>query len=209
MARIEADGEAPLAPSARRQRVLDAAAGLFARGGYHGVGTRQIADSLNIKVASLYFHFRSKEQALEEVCEHGIQCSLDSLDRVLAGATGLVDRLHGLFSTMEEDVGRHGDYMQVYLNERRHLPPEASERLEAMTRRYGKAIRDLFREAKARGELHPTLSAHEASLIAIGALRNVWTFHVEWSGTDAEAYARTAPDALIRAVAAPGPPTMT
>lgn len=206
MARIETDGEPRLKPDERRQRVLDVAAEMFARGGYHGVSTRQIADGLNIKVASLYFHLKSKEQALEEVCELGIQCSLDSLDRILRDTAGLTPRLRGLFSTMADDLGNRADYMRVYLNERRHLPAEAAERLQAMTYQYGRGIRRLFREAQARGELHPSLSPHGASLIAIGALRNVGIFFVEWPKADFDAYFRAAPEALIRSVAAPAVP---
>jgi AcrR family transcriptional regulator len=52
-----------------RDRILDAAADLFARKGYHAVSIREITRAVGIKESSLYNHFRSKEQLLEEILD--------------------------------------------------------------------------------------------------------------------------------------------
>ena len=46
------------APSGRRRlsEVVDAAAKVFARRGYHGASTQDIADVLGIRQASLYYY---------------------------------------------------------------------------------------------------------------------------------------------------------
>ena len=58
-------------PGARRRlsEVIDAAAKVFARRGYHGASTQDIADLLGMRQASLYYYFDSKEAALEAVCQ--------------------------------------------------------------------------------------------------------------------------------------------
>ena len=63
------------ATSARRRlsEVVDAAAKVFARRGYHGASTQDIADVLGIRQASLYYYFESKESALELVCASGVE----------------------------------------------------------------------------------------------------------------------------------------
>src|SRR5512145_134581 len=73
--------------SARRQEAIDAAAAVFARVGYHGASTRAIAETLGIKVASLYFHIGSKEDALAEICLLGMQRSLGYLYEASQKAT--------------------------------------------------------------------------------------------------------------------------
>jgi len=59
------------APSVQsmRDRILDAAADLFARKGFYAVSIREITRTVGIKESSLYNHFRSKEQLLEEILD--------------------------------------------------------------------------------------------------------------------------------------------
>ena len=54
------------APSSR-DKILDVAEALFARRGYAGIGLREVADASGLAKASLFHHFRSKEQLYHEV----------------------------------------------------------------------------------------------------------------------------------------------
>ena len=62
----------------RREQILDAAAELFARYGFHGVGIDDIGKAVGISGPALYRHFRSKDAMLAEMLT-GIS------DRLLAG----------------------------------------------------------------------------------------------------------------------------
>jgi AcrR family transcriptional regulator len=70
----------------RRRQILEVAFGLFARKGYDGATTREIAEEAGINEALLFRHFSSKENLywtmIEEVCQprgrsHRIQKLLD------------------------------------------------------------------------------------------------------------------------------------
>jgi AcrR family transcriptional regulator len=50
--------------AATRERILDVALGLFARQGFNGTRLRQIAESLGLTKAALYYHFESKDDIL-------------------------------------------------------------------------------------------------------------------------------------------------
>ena len=54
----------------QQQRVaaIRAAASVFADKGFHGATTKDIATQLGIKQGSLYYYFKSKVEALHEVC---------------------------------------------------------------------------------------------------------------------------------------------
>ncbi|MGH3620378.1 MAG: SACE_7040 family transcriptional regulator [Sciscionella sp.] len=54
------------APS-RREQILTAAAGLFAKRGFHGVGIDDIGAAVGISGPALYRHFRSKDAMLGEM----------------------------------------------------------------------------------------------------------------------------------------------
>jgi AcrR family transcriptional regulator len=47
-----------------RARLLDAALRAFARTGFHGTGTRDIAEAAGMSPAAVYVHYRSKEELL-------------------------------------------------------------------------------------------------------------------------------------------------
>lgn len=54
----------------RRSQVLDAAMDLFARQGYRGTTTRQIADHAGVNEAIIFRHFASKEELYWAILDH-------------------------------------------------------------------------------------------------------------------------------------------
>lgn len=70
--------------STRREQILAAAAELFARHGFHGVGIDEIGAAVGVSGPALYRHFRSKDAMLGEM--------LTSISEILlAGAQGRRD----------------------------------------------------------------------------------------------------------------------
>ncbi|MDT7702859.1 MAG: hypothetical protein QOJ30_5184, partial [Pseudonocardiales bacterium] len=60
----------PAAPrtrsGARRAEIVALASRMFRERGYHAVGMRAIAEAADMQAASLYHHFRNKEELLLE-----------------------------------------------------------------------------------------------------------------------------------------------
>ena len=73
MSQQPAPGVKSAKPKRRTAEIVAAAAKVFARRGYHGASTQDIADVLGIRQASLYYYFESKEAALEAVCTEGMR----------------------------------------------------------------------------------------------------------------------------------------
>ncbi|HEY6870446.1 MAG TPA: TetR/AcrR family transcriptional regulator [Novosphingobium sp.] len=177
-ARNAAGPESRARGDARRQQVLDAAAATFSRLGYHGASTRAIADALGIKVASLYFHFASKEEALEQICTLGMLRTIGYLDRAMAEADDLRGRLRRFFERQRDDLLAHADYVSVAIFEGRHLGPEARRRVAAHAGQLRGRIDAMFAEAAGRGELHAEVAPREARFIMIGTLRSISELYV-------------------------------
>src|SRR3984957_10699844 len=60
-----------------RDSILEAAAKLFRRQGYSATTLRQIASMAEIKAASIYYYFDSKEAILDEVLHRGLLSVFD------------------------------------------------------------------------------------------------------------------------------------
>lgn len=165
--------------SAKRQRVIKAAAAMFARYGYQGVSTREIADSLGLTVSSLYFHVASKDQLLEEVCKIGIERPLHVLRHALQSAPDLASRLHLFFAAHRDELKQNADFITVHIQERQHLSKDALERVDDFSRQLRKELDRMYLEAEQRGELHPSLTPRQATMITIGTIRNLTRLYTE------------------------------
>ena len=200
--RMSVDKDEPPAEgnTVRRQEVIDAVAAFFARHGFHGVGTRALADAVGIKVSSLYFHVKSKDHALAEVCHHGIDPPIDFVAQAQALDKPLDQKLKLYFELMYSQLLKEADYAIVFVSERKHLGGEERKQIDQKLKRFRKALLSLFESAAASGELHPDLTPRSASFIMIGTIRNLTQLYTEGPFTDFAQFFDDSVKALIRSV---------
>jgi AcrR family transcriptional regulator len=157
------------APPGTGGRILHAALGLFSEYGFHGTSIRQIAGKVGINPATLYAHYRSKEQILAELVLLGHQELYDRLRSALAAAgSAPAERLASL---VREHVLIHADYplLAVVANTELHVlsAGHAATALE-LRARCREFLAGVLAEGASNGEFRlvdPTLTA-----IAIGGL---------------------------------------
>lgn len=120
----------------RRDQILDAAAELFARRGFHGVGIDDIGAAVGISGPALYRHFRSKDAMLGEmltsISEYllaGGRRTLDAADDPAAALAGLI-RFHVAFAL------DHPALITVQERSLGSLTEADRRRVRAMQRRY-------------------------------------------------------------------------
>jgi AcrR family transcriptional regulator len=147
--------------SSRREQILAAAAELFARHGFHGVGIDEIGAAVGVSGPALYRHFRSKDAMLGEM--------LTSIsDVLLAGGLERRDRTEDPAKLLGELVAFHVDFALdnpalITVQERNlgNLTEPDRRRVRASQRRYVEvwvqAIRDTtpaLEEPSARAAAH-------------------------------------------------------
>lgn len=86
-----------------RERIKKAALSLFVKDGYEGARLVDIAKAVNIKTASLYYHFESKEELFTELFN-------DMRNKKMANINVLQQKLNELGSTKERLYCLYSDY---------------------------------------------------------------------------------------------------
>jgi AcrR family transcriptional regulator len=193
---------APPRNSPRRQQVIDAAAAIFSRMGFHGASTRAIADMLGMKVASLYFHIESKDDALEEICVLGTHRSKIYLQQAFEHEGDLAGRIRHFFRLLGEDYVSHADYVNVSIHEGRYLTANAKARLAAVSRAFRAELDAMFEAAAANGELHPQVTPRLARFMVIATMRSSSELYARGNIRDFDNIMLAWVEALIRSLSA-------
>lgn len=125
----KAQAATPAEPEARRDQVLRAAEALFARGGYHGVGLREIAAQVGIRAPSLFKHFPSKH-ALYNAVLRNIFGRLSQVSVRLEGEGPFAERLEAFVHGYVDLVATDPNVSQLLFRELM----ERSEEMDPETR---------------------------------------------------------------------------
>jgi AcrR family transcriptional regulator len=91
-------------PVSRRDELLELAATMFAERGLKATTVRDIADSAGILSGSLYHHFSSKEQMVDEVLRNFLDWLFARYQEIIDSEPNPLERLKGLFMTSFEAI---------------------------------------------------------------------------------------------------------
>lgn len=145
-------------PASRRDELLQLAATMFAERGLKATTVRDIADSAGILSGSLYHHFKSKEQMVEEVLRDFLDWLFDSYQQVLATETTPLDRLKGLFMASFEAIEHRHAQVVIYQDEAKRLSPLPQFGfVDDRNREQRKMWIDLLHDGIADGTFRPDL----------------------------------------------------
>ena len=183
----------------RLSEVVDAAAKVFARRGYHGAATQDIADVLGIRQASLYYYFQSKEAALEAVCASGVDDYAVRAQKILKGNQTSSEKVAQLVFHHLAPMAERLDYTVVFLRERRFLPQPARKRIRAIEQRYERIIQRIIEQGVSSGEFRADLDTRMATLALLGLGNSAALWFGREPGVGLERITQSYVDLLVRA----------
>lgn len=128
----------------RRQGLLDAAAALICRRGYHATSMRDIARATDMLPGSIYYHFASKEELLVAIYTEGVRRIAARVDRAVAGASTPMKRLEAACVAHLEMLLADSDYAQVVVRVLPEDVPSVRGRLTALRDDYEGRFRVLI-----------------------------------------------------------------
>ncbi len=162
-----------------RLRILDAAAKTFRDKGYSATRLADIAEAADTKAGSLYYHFDSKEQMLDEVLERGHRRVAETVRRRiedLGPAAKSGERLRVAILAHLETNLRHDDYAAANIHLPKQIPKSLRRRHIRSHRAYAAYWQDLLLEAQAAGVIRDDADVSMIRLNLFGMMN--WS--IEW-----------------------------
>lgn len=157
----------------KHQAAIRAAASVFAENGFHGSSTRDIAERMGIKQGSLYYYFKSKEDALSEVCLYGVQDYAERMQAIAISDQSFEAKLTATVTSHLTKYREKNEALRVYNAERLYLPATKREKLYQIGSGYRQQLETIFADAASSGQLRSSIDCHFASQAVIG-LCNAW-----------------------------------
>ena len=157
----------------QRQLAIQSAAAVFAEKGFHGASTKDIAERMGIKQGSLYYYFKSKEEALGEVCLYGIEEYALRMQSIASSDQPFEAKLMATITSHLSSYRERNEALKVHNDERLYLPEDKRARLKELGSSYRQELEKIFEEGARTGVLRDTIDCHFAAQAVIG-MCNGW-----------------------------------
>ena len=108
-------------PATRRDELLELAAAMFAERGLRATTVRDIADAAGILSGSLYHHFSSKEEMVDEVLRSFLDWLFERYQQIIDTEPNPLARLKGLFMASFDAIEHHHAEVVIYQDEAKRL----------------------------------------------------------------------------------------
>ncbi|MGH3943171.1 MAG: SACE_7040 family transcriptional regulator [Pseudonocardiaceae bacterium] len=154
---------APSGTSNRREQILQVAARLFARRGFHGVSIAELGAAVGVSGPAFYRHFPGKEALLAEMLIGISEYLLDGATVRAAQAEKPRQALTELVDFHVDFALRHPELITVQDRDLANLPEQPRRQVRALQRAYVEIWVEILRK------LTPGLSAEAARIAAHGA----------------------------------------
>jgi AcrR family transcriptional regulator len=165
------DGQVQRSSGDRRKELVLAAYDRIARMGLEGLRVRDVAGDVGINVATLHYHFPTKESLIQAVVAH----TTGRFGSTFPAARSPADRLRGHLATVRQLLHAEPELFSVLceLTMRVTRDPAIAGMLLETDDPWHNAVRELLRQGEREGSLTVRGDPDEAAALVIAAIKGV------------------------------------
>ena len=144
--------------NSRRDELLELASAMFAERGLRATTVRDIADGAGILSGSLYHHFSSKEEMVDELLRGFLDWLFARYNEIMDNEANPLERLKGLFMASFEAIEHRHAQVVIYQDEAQRLSSQPRfSYIEDMNRQQRKMWVELINQGIDEGHFLPDL----------------------------------------------------
>ena len=145
-------------PGSRRDELLELAAAMFAERGLRATTVRDIADAAGILSGSLYHHFASKEEMVDEVLRGFLDWLFERYQHIVDTEPNPLERFKGLFMASFDAIEDRHAQVVIYQDEaKRLLAQPRFAYLEDLNRKQRQIWVDVLQQGIRDGYFRPDI----------------------------------------------------
>jgi len=145
--------------NSRRDELLELAATMFAERGLRATTVRDIADGAGILSGSLYHHFASKEEMVDELLRSFLDWLFARYREIMDAEANSLERLKGLFMASFEAIEHRHAQVVIYQDEaQRLLSQPRFSYIKDMNRQQRKMWVEVINQGVDEGYFQPDLN---------------------------------------------------
>ncbi len=162
---------------ASKDEIIAAASKLFVEKGFEKTTMEDIANALDIRKGSLYYHIQSKAEIFYEILKLSLQESSKRMEKVQKSKMEPEDKLRNIIATHFDNILKFSLEYQILLNERRYMLNRKQEKhIRKKMKAYENTIFEVLKEgsdAKVfREDLNPRVIT--AGIMGVGNAVYKW-----------------------------------
>jgi len=158
-----------------RERIVEVAAELFRKNGFHSTSLTQILTASGITKGGFYFHFKSKEELGDAVIEYMKDFWVKNVLNEVAREKGALAKIERMFDIMikthEGNVFHGCALLAVLTAEMMEVEQHFSERLRKIYMNWKQSIVQILEQGKQEGLFKEWVNPDSLALLIIGALQ--------------------------------------
>jgi AcrR family transcriptional regulator len=162
-----------------RDDILDAAAQVIRKKGFHGASMADIAEAVNLQKASLYHHVSSKQEILLDLLERALQLLSERISAIATGDAPADEKLRRMIKVYLQSLAENSDLSSVLLFEHRSLDKKSHARHIPHRDKFEGLWRDVVNEGVRAG-----IFACADVPMAVRALMGVMNWTLTWYSPD-------------------------
>jgi AcrR family transcriptional regulator len=155
-----------------KEAILDKAAALFEKRGFHNTTMQHLADELGIAKPTLYAHARTKGDILEGIFERVIRDADEKLKATEAQGERPAEQIRAVISHWTTAAICTRANFKVFIADERELPPRVARYFRRWSGEVIERIRQIIRDGQRRGDFDSSIDPTAATFGIIGA--SVW-----------------------------------
>jgi AcrR family transcriptional regulator len=137
-----------------RDDILDAAAQVIRKKGFHAASMADIAETVKLQKASLYHHVASKQEILLALLDRAIEMLTEQIKPLAVQAAPADEKLDAMMHTYLQLLAENADLASVLLFEHRSLEPKQHARHIPNRDKFEALWRDVISEGVEAGSFN-------------------------------------------------------
>lgn len=138
-----------------REKILKAAAALFASKGFEGTSVRNIAEKSGISVPGMFYYFPSKEMILYQIMTSFMDNAYKKIMEIYGSDIDPTEKLSEVCKFYVEQYAGHKNELTILVSEMKSLDSIHRKICIEKERDYVKALKSLLEDLDERNQLKP------------------------------------------------------